>query len=223
MLRMGPDQVVLQKRQGLQEHKHLIRDQQPWSEDRQVYERDQVDNTKELRGEETFFATLLFLPLLTCQVTGWCPVESNSSLPSDTIAVLEDTKHFQLEIRNHVQFSNFLLDWGIRRVFSVKEAVEEAIKNFSKCKRCKTYAYRVSDLLELDGNWGQKRDLQTSAKPAVKKATKPPSRIFKSLKIQKRAKPTSKPVKQKDTSSQLTYHDIAMKVNLITLISTSQS
>ena len=220
---MGPDQVVLQKRQGLQEHKHLIRDQQPWSEDRQVYERDQVDNTKELRGEETFFATLLFLPLLTCQVTGWCPVEANSSLPSDTIAVLEDTKHFQLEIRNHVQFSNFLLDWGIRRVFSVKEAVEEAIKNFSKCKRCKTYAYRVSDLLELDGNWGQKSDLQTSAKPAVKKATKPPSRIFKSLKIQKRAKPTSKPVKQKDTSSQLTYHDIAMKVNLITLISTPQS
>ena len=223
MLRMGPDKVVLQKRQGLQEHKHPIRDQQPWSEDRQVYERDQVDNTKELRGEETFFATLLFLPLLTCQVTGWCPVEANSSLPSDTIAVLEDTKHFQLEIRNHVQFSNFLLDWGIRRVFSVKEAVEEAIKNFSKCKRCKTYAYRVSDLLELDGNWGQKSDLQTSAKPAVKKATKPPSRIFKSLKIQKRAKPTSKPVKQKDTSSQLTYHDIAMKVNLITLISTPQS
>ena len=147
-------------------------------------------------------------------MTGWCPVEANSSLPSDTIAVLEDTKHFQLEIRNHVQFSNFLLDWGIRRVFSVKEAVEEAIKNFSKCKRCKTYAYRVSDLLELDGNWGQKRDLQTSAKPTVKKATKPPSRIFKSLKIQKRAKPTSKTVKQKDTSSQLTYHDIAMKVNL---------
>ena len=223
MLRMGPDKIVLQRKQGLQEHKHLIRDQQPWSEDRQVYERDQVDNTKELRGEETFFATLLLLPLLTCQVTGWCPVEANSSLPSDTIAVLEDTKHFQLEIRNHVQFSNFLLDWGIRRVFSVKEAVEEAIKNFSKCKRCKTYAYRVSDLLELDGNWGQKSDLQTSAKPAVKKATKPPSRIFKSLKIQKRAKPTSKPVKQKDTSSQLTYHDIAMKVNIITLISTPQS
>ena len=156
-------------------------------------------------------------------MTGWCPVEANSSLPSDTIAVLEDTKHFQLEIRNHVQFSNFLLDWGIRRVFSVKEAVEEAIKNFSKCKRCKTYAYRVSDLLELDGNWGQKKDLQTSAQPAVKKATKPRSKIFKSLKIQKRAKPTSKPVKQKDTSSQLTYHDIAMKVNLITLISTPQS
>ena len=222
MLRMGPDKIVLQRKQGLQRHKHPIRDQQPWSEDRQVYERNQVDNTKELRGEETFFATLLFLPLLT-QVTGWCPVEANSSLPSDTIAVLEDTKHFQLEIRNHVQFSNFLLDWGIRRVFSVKEAVEEAIKNFSKCKRCKTYAYRVSDLLELDGNWGQKSDLQTSAKPAVKKATKPPSRIFKSLKIQKRAKPTSKPVKQKDTSSQLTYHDIAMKVNIITLISTPQS
>ena len=154
----------------------------------------------------------------SCQVTGWCPVEANASLPSDTVAVLEDTKHFQLEIRNHVQFSNFVLDWGIRRIFSVQEAVEEAIKNFLKCKRCQTYAYRVSDI--LDGNWG----LQKESANHERKTSKPPSRNFNSLKIpspsnQRRSKPSpsTSHIKPKETTgrSQLTYHDIAMKGGVV--------
>ena len=145
-------------------------------------------------------------------MTGWCPVEANASLPSDTVAVLEDTKHFQLEIRNHVQFSNFVLDWGIRRIFTVQAAVEEGIKNFLKCKRCQTYAYRVSDI--LDGNWGLQKDSDTNH---ARKTTKAPSKRFKrSPSSRRRSKPspsTLRHTKPKETtgSSPLTYHDIAMK------------
>ena len=156
----------------------------------------------------------------SCEVTGWCPVEANASIPSDTVAVLEDTKHFQLEIRNHVQFSNFVLDWGIIRVFTVQEAVEEAIKNFLKCKRCQTYAYRVSDI--LDGKWGHRKDSVTPA-PSVRTTTKAPLKKYNFLKIQgpsnrKRSKATSpfKPKPKEPTgSSQLTYHDIAMKGGVV--------
>jgi len=152
----------------------------------------------------------------SCEVTGWCPVEANASLPSDTVAVLEDTKHFQLEIRNHVQFSNFVLDWGIRRIFTVQEAVEEAIKNFLKCKRCQTYAYRVSDI--LDGNWGLQKDSNTSTNH-VRKTTKAPRKNFNSLKIHSpsnrrmsKPSPSTLPTKPRET---LTYHDIAMKGGVV--------
>ena len=167
---------------------------------------------------------IIYLALL--QVTGWCPVEANASLPSDTVAVLEDTKHFQLEIRNHVQFSNFVLDWGIRRIFTVQEAVEEAIRNFLKCKRCQTYAYRVSDI--LDGNWGLQKDsdanhaTKTTKAPSMPKTTKAPSRRFNSLKIhspssRSKSKPSPSTINPKESTgnSQLTYHDIAMKGGVV--------
>ena len=68
-------------------------------------------------------------------MAGWCPVETNASIPSDTIAVLEDTKHFQLQITNQVKFAKFSLTKNNRTTFTVQEAVEKATQKIRKIKQ----------------------------------------------------------------------------------------
>ena len=141
-----------------------------------------------------------------CEVAGWCPVERNISLPSSTVAVLEDTKHFQLHISNHVQFSNFGLDWGIRRTFTIKGIVEEAIKNFKKCKPCQTYAYRVSNIF----------DVLVGEATIAKTLTTPENRRKQSGK-RKLTQNSMRHTKsdQIPSNNNITYHDIAMRGGVI--------
>lgn len=84
----------------------------------------------------------------SCEVTGWCPLETGDSVPSSTKAILEDTKNFQIQVSNHVQFTKFNLDTGHRANFFVGNVVEEAIKRYNNCKRCNSYSAWVSDLVE---------------------------------------------------------------------------
>ena len=81
--------------------------------------------------------------LQSCEVSGWCPVETDASIPSDTVAVLEDTKHFQLQITNQVKFSKFLLFGSSIQTFTVQGAVQEAINNLIKCDQCQLNSDQV--------------------------------------------------------------------------------
>ena len=147
----------------------------------------------------------------SCEVRGWCPLETGKSLASSTKAILEDTKHFHLQIRNHVQFSMFGLDWGIRRDFNVQDVVEEAIKSFNKCKKCQLYSGKVSEF--WDEVLGDADDSTTTKKPArrtkrsLKRTTKQamPKRTVKTTPIPRKGSTAKIPV------SDVTYHDIAMK------------
>ena len=62
-------------------------------------------------------------------------METNASIPSDTIAVLEDTKHFQLQITNQVKFAKFSLTKNNRTTFTVQDAVEKATQKIRKIKQ----------------------------------------------------------------------------------------
>ena len=42
----------------------------------------------------------------TCQVSAWCPVEIDV-LPLDNRALLEQSKHFTVLIKNHIYFPKF--------------------------------------------------------------------------------------------------------------------
>lgn len=88
----------------------------------------------------------------SCEVTGWCPLETGDTIPSSTKAILEDTRNFQLHISNHVQFTQFNLDSGHRANFFVGNVVDEAIKRHNNCKRCNSYSAWVSDI--VDGYMG---------------------------------------------------------------------
>ena len=69
---------------------------------------------------------------MACEVASWCPVEKSISLPSSTVAVLENTKYFRLHIRNNVQFPKFNLDWEFTGNYTINDVVEETIKKNSK-------------------------------------------------------------------------------------------
>jgi len=103
-----------------------------------------------------------------CEVTGWCPLEPSPSIPSSTKAILENTKNFQIEIINEVQFSQFHLDGASRANFFIGNVVEEAIKRHNDCKRCRSYKAWVSDI--IDGYMGRPTD-PTPRKTKHKKIT----------------------------------------------------
>ena len=155
----------------------------------------------------------------SCEVSGWCPLETGKSVASSTKAILEDTKHFHLQIRNHVQFSMFGLDWGIRQEFKVQDVVEEAIKSFNKCKKCKLYYGRVSEF--WDGVLGDADDqpqTTSTTTSTTKKPTKRTKRFLRRTTKKTMAKQTVKttPIprrgqKAKVPAGEVTYHDIAMK------------
>ena len=72
-----------------------------------------------------------------CQVSGWCPLETNISLASSTMAILNNTGHLKIEIDNHVQFTQFNLDRRSYKSFTVEETVVEAMTRLNCRKNCK--------------------------------------------------------------------------------------
>ena len=72
-----------------------------------------------------------------CQVSGWCPLETNISLASSTMAILNNTSHLKIKIDNHVQFTEFNLDRQTDKAFTVEETVVEAITRLHCRKNCK--------------------------------------------------------------------------------------